>query len=116
MTAAVSLPIRTRPMQPGDLPFIVSTWMHSLPCPKWFDADAWKSNARRSINAIIKSSSTVVLCSDSLDSSIHAYVCGLPATDKQESVVHHAYVRPSYVRCDERLAAQLIDDMRKELT
>lgn len=75
-------------MVEGDLAFVVSTWVLSMPAPHWMAERAYRTNMRRAVASAMKHSKTVVLASREHEATIMGWACGV------DGAVLHAYFRP----------------------
>ena len=91
------LPIKVRPAVEGDVPFIFSSWLKSYRASlfaKQVSNTVFFSEHHKVIEGILKTSTTLVLCSADDVTNIYGYICA----EKIDGifVLHYAYIKHPY--------------------
>lgn len=85
-----------RPLVADDMAFVVSTWVHSMRCPRWFDEKAFKSEQRGVVEELICEKQVLVLCSAQVRAAIYAWACS--GSWRVENRMPHRLILASYAR------------------
>lgn len=81
-------PIAIRPMQRGDMPYVIQTWMRTYKALAKVSDTIYELEQPRLIQRIMLDGDTrfAVACSPDVESTIHGWACG------NEDYLHYAYI------------------------
>lgn len=93
----VELPVYLRPVEPADLPFIITSWVESYFRQTGFERhhlakDYYKNEFTRIIKRLLKRSSTVVVCNREEHGQVMGF-CTAEIVSERKIVFHFIYVK-----------------------